>query len=55
MLVEEKRKFWREKVDCGVFNDADFNFLSLEIRFDRNDKKDFGFLKNDFRNPNPEF
>ena len=39
ILVEEKLEFGHEKKDLGVIGDAEFKFVGLEMRFERNKKK----------------
>ena len=41
MLDEDKIEFWREKIDLGEIDIAEFKFLGLELRFEWNKKKKF--------------
>ena len=34
-LEQDKLEFWREKIDLGVFNDAEFKFDGREMIFER--------------------
>ena len=43
---------FREKIDLGEIDIAEFRFLGPEMRFERNKKNDFGFWKINLKNQN---
>ena len=49
--LKRKLEFWSEKEDVGVFGIADFKFLGLEARFERNWRKWFWNLENQISGP----
>ena len=49
--LKRKWEFWSENEDLGVFDIADFKFLGLGTRFERNWRNWFWIFENGFQDP----